>query len=92
MPRVGFEPTIPAFERAKPVHALDRAVTVFGGVLYRSRLKSVVRTPAVIPGTRDFRMPGLRSGKCSIMAVVAGLDVSAAVIGNITVFCVVTAV
>jgi hypothetical protein len=25
MPRVGFEPTIPAFERAKTVHALDRA-------------------------------------------------------------------
>jgi hypothetical protein len=25
MPRVGFEPTIPAFEQAKTVHALDRA-------------------------------------------------------------------
>jgi hypothetical protein len=30
MPRVGFEPTIPAFERANTVHALDRAVTVIG--------------------------------------------------------------
>jgi hypothetical protein len=30
MPRVGFEPTIPAFERAKTVHALDRATTVIG--------------------------------------------------------------
>jgi hypothetical protein len=28
MPWVGFEPTIPASERAKTVHALDRAVTV----------------------------------------------------------------
>jgi hypothetical protein len=28
MPRVGFEPTIPAFERAKKVHTLDRAATV----------------------------------------------------------------
>jgi hypothetical protein len=28
MPRVGFEPTIPAFQRAKIVHALDRATTV----------------------------------------------------------------
>jgi hypothetical protein len=28
MPLVGFEPTIPAFERAKTVHALDRAATV----------------------------------------------------------------
>jgi hypothetical protein len=30
MPRVGFVPTIPAFERAKTVHALDRAATVIG--------------------------------------------------------------
>jgi hypothetical protein len=30
MSRVGFEPTIPAFERAKTVHALDRAATVIG--------------------------------------------------------------
>jgi hypothetical protein len=30
MPEVGFEPTIPVFERAKTVHALDRATTVIG--------------------------------------------------------------
>jgi hypothetical protein len=30
MPSVGFEPTIPASERAKTVHALDRAATVIG--------------------------------------------------------------
>jgi hypothetical protein len=30
MPQVGFEPTIPVFERAKRVHALDRAATVTG--------------------------------------------------------------
>jgi hypothetical protein len=30
MPRVGFEPTIPVFERAKTVHALDRAAIVIG--------------------------------------------------------------
>jgi hypothetical protein len=28
MPRVGFEPTVPAFKRAKTVIALDRAATV----------------------------------------------------------------
>jgi hypothetical protein len=28
MPRAGFEPTIPAFERAKTVHSLDREATV----------------------------------------------------------------
>jgi hypothetical protein len=30
MLRVGFEPTIPMFERAKTVHALDRAATLIG--------------------------------------------------------------
>jgi hypothetical protein len=30
MPQVGFEPTIPEFEREKAVHALDRAATVIG--------------------------------------------------------------
>jgi hypothetical protein len=30
MPWVGLEPMIPAFERARIVHALDRAVTVTG--------------------------------------------------------------
>jgi hypothetical protein len=32
MPRVGFEPTIPVFERAKTIHVLDRAATVIGTV------------------------------------------------------------
>jgi hypothetical protein len=30
MNRIGFELTIPVFERAKTVHALDRAATVIG--------------------------------------------------------------
>jgi hypothetical protein len=30
IPRMAFEPTIPVFERAKTVHALDRAATVIG--------------------------------------------------------------
>jgi hypothetical protein len=30
MPQVGIEPTIPVFERAKTVLALDRAATVIG--------------------------------------------------------------
>jgi hypothetical protein len=33
MPRVGFEPTIPEFERAKTVHALDRAATVIDSAI-----------------------------------------------------------
>jgi hypothetical protein len=32
MPWVGFEPTIPVFERAKTIHALDRAATVIGAM------------------------------------------------------------
>jgi hypothetical protein len=32
MPCVGFETTMPMFERAKAVHALDRAATVIGGL------------------------------------------------------------
>jgi hypothetical protein len=32
MPRVGFEPMIPAFEREKTFHASDRAATVIGQV------------------------------------------------------------
>jgi hypothetical protein len=36
MPWVGFEPTIPVFERAKTFHALDRAAILIGfeGVQY----------------------------------------------------------
>jgi hypothetical protein len=30
MPQVGFEPTIPEYERAKLVHALYREATVIG--------------------------------------------------------------
>jgi hypothetical protein len=32
MPRVGFESTIPVFERAKTFHALDRAAAVIGSL------------------------------------------------------------
>jgi hypothetical protein len=32
MPQVGSEPTIPVFERAKKVHALDRTSTVIGSL------------------------------------------------------------
>jgi hypothetical protein len=45
MSKVGFEPTIPVFERAKTVHALDRAATVIGSAettiaYYRTTLNS----------------------------------------------------
>jgi hypothetical protein len=34
MPRVGFEPKIPVFERAKTVHTLDREAIVIGRGVY----------------------------------------------------------
>jgi hypothetical protein len=43
MPWVGFEPTIPASERAKTVHVLDRSVTITGKdniSIYESRGRS----------------------------------------------------
>jgi hypothetical protein len=33
MPRVGFEPTIPTFERSKTVHVLDCAATAIGTLI-----------------------------------------------------------
>jgi hypothetical protein len=41
MPRVGFQPMVTAFERAKSVHALDRAATVIG-----SRRCGKIKIPA----------------------------------------------
>jgi hypothetical protein len=40
MPRVGLEPTIPVFERAKTVHAFDRAATVIDSIAVLPVLKS----------------------------------------------------
>jgi hypothetical protein len=37
MTSVGFETTIPAFERAKKFHAVDRAATVTGTQYIRAR-------------------------------------------------------
>jgi hypothetical protein len=34
MPQAGFEPTIPVYELAKTVHALDSAATVIGTSRY----------------------------------------------------------
>jgi hypothetical protein len=35
MPQLGFEPTIPVFEQANTVHALDQAATVIGTLASR---------------------------------------------------------
>jgi hypothetical protein len=52
MPRMGFEITIPAFERAKTFHALDRATTV------TDKLRTV---PWRIMGSGGIAVPFLTS-------------------------------
>jgi hypothetical protein len=42
MPRVGFEATIPAFERAKAVHVLDRAANVMAGFPYECEILCIL--------------------------------------------------
>jgi hypothetical protein len=42
MSRVGFEPTIPAFESAKTVHVLDLAAIVIGSLDIDSVIKQEV--------------------------------------------------
>jgi hypothetical protein len=44
MPQVGFEPMIPVFERAKTVHALDRAATVIGKKKYIALIICFINT------------------------------------------------
>jgi hypothetical protein len=42
MHSVGFEPTIPAFERAKAIYASDRAATVIGNEIYTSTYSALI--------------------------------------------------
>jgi hypothetical protein len=61
MPRVGFKPMIAVFERAKTVHASDRAATVTGSFIYLlprnitaiTLVNSVTHIRIVVNG-RDF--------------------------------------
>jgi hypothetical protein len=50
MPRVGFKPPIPAFERAKTVHALDRAGTVIGEEMITGWYDHECRKRKHVPG------------------------------------------
>jgi hypothetical protein len=49
---VGFEPTIPASERARTVHALDRAATVTGSE--RARTVHALDRAATVAGAEDI--------------------------------------
>jgi hypothetical protein len=48
MSRVGVEPTIPVFERAKMVHALDRAATVIGTNKYKRLKIYITGNPSIL--------------------------------------------
>jgi hypothetical protein len=60
MPWVGFEPTIPAFKRAKTVHALDRAGTVIRLLLpYFTEQRGTVGDISLL----SWELPGSNLGK-----------------------------
>jgi hypothetical protein len=42
MSRVGFEPTIPVFQREKTVHALDRAATAIGVHIFSEIQRTII--------------------------------------------------
>jgi hypothetical protein len=50
MHRVEFEPMIPMFEKAKTVHALDRAATVIGLNMAYDRLFRILNLQATYVG------------------------------------------
>jgi hypothetical protein len=64
MPVMGFEPTIPEFEREKTVHTLDRAAAVIAVVLHRvlhiSKLALRYRAPSnILPGMFSEQFPAV---------------------------------
>jgi hypothetical protein len=50
---VGFEPTIPAFEQAKTVHALDRAAIVIGFNVYIGNINVQPNSNIIIPNSSN---------------------------------------
>jgi hypothetical protein len=68
MPRVGFEPTIPVFERAKTLHSLDRAAIVIGTCVSQT-WKFGTRS-----NTTELRFPGLRSNMAAGNKVGLGIS------------------
>jgi hypothetical protein len=61
MPWVGFESTIPASERVKTVHALDRSATLTG--VYRIRKLKSCQSPTKGCGWMDGWMDGRTDGR-----------------------------
>jgi hypothetical protein len=63
MPPVGFEHTIPLFERSKAVHALDCAATMIGSTIsYPDLIFFFNGSTALVGPGRYFRFPDLFTG------------------------------
>jgi hypothetical protein len=71
---MGFETSIPVFVQAKTVHALERAVTLIGNMLYLPRKSSSEfsgTSQSRGEGGRRFRIPkrketGLNKGQATV--------------------------
>jgi hypothetical protein len=66
MPRVGCEPTIPVFERAKMVHALDRTANKI-----RWKVK-IIRKCKVYSLVADYQL--IQKHSASISVLIFGVD------------------
>jgi hypothetical protein len=69
---LGFEPTIPVFERAKTVHALDRTATVIGEyALHCIQIHDTCECVFRI----DFNVRRVVESKCKSILVVMGFQI-----------------
>jgi hypothetical protein len=85
MPWVGFEPTIPVFDRAKTDNALDRAATVidfFHANIYIKFPETVVFVKLNVSVNFHSRM--YFNGTLSLNAIVS-ISTPAAAVGHITI-------
>jgi hypothetical protein len=81
MPQVGFEAAISMFERAKTVHALDRAATVIASGLIYSYICLLYRDK-VVPLEGIFlceNVPGTHQGSCFAFCITAPLAVDSVI-------------
>jgi hypothetical protein len=75
VPRVGFEPTIPGFYRAKTVHALDRAATAIVKLSVKRRGQRFETREAIQKAVRQcLRMAGIKFYRRGILKLPERLE------------------
>jgi hypothetical protein len=72
MPRVRFEPTIPASKRAKTVHALDHSATVPGRANHLRSKKKLEGSCHRLCGVLSQNLPGDVSKTTKLSVTMAG--------------------